>query len=77
MKANGEPLGLAAVIALERLGVVAVVGAAGGVADVADGGGAVHALHDRLELRPMVEPERLGDGAELLVGADQGAAIGL
>ena len=43
VEGEGEPLGLAAVVALERLGVAAVVAAAGGVADVADRGRAVHA----------------------------------
>ena len=38
VEGEGEPLPLAAVMPLERLGVAAVVGAAGGVADVADGG---------------------------------------
>ena len=37
VEGEGEPLPLAAVLPLERLGVAAVVGAAGGVADVADG----------------------------------------
>ena len=36
VEGEGEPLGLAAVVALERLGVGSVVAAAGGVADVAD-----------------------------------------
>ena len=44
VEGEGEPLGLAAVLALEGLGVAAVVAAAGGVADVADRGRAVHAL---------------------------------
>ena len=43
VEGEGEPLGLAAVVALERLGVAAVVAAAGGVADVADRGRAVDA----------------------------------
>ena len=38
VEGEAEPLPLAAVMPLERLGVAAVVGAAGGVADVADGG---------------------------------------
>ena len=36
VEGEGEPLGLAAVVALERLGVGAVVRPAGGVAHVAD-----------------------------------------
>ena len=42
VEGEGEPLGLAAVVALERLGVAAVVAAAGGVAHVADGDRPVH-----------------------------------
>ncbi len=75
VEGEGEPLGLAAVVALEGLGVVAVVAAAGGVADVADGHGPVHALHDRLELVAVVQAERLGDRPQLLVGPDQRVAI--
>ena len=41
VEGEGEPLGLAAVVALERLGVASVVAAAGGVAHVADGDRAV------------------------------------
>ncbi len=43
VEGEGEPLGLAAVIAFERLGVAPVVAAAGGVAHVADRRGPVHA----------------------------------
>ena len=42
VEGEGEPLGLAAVVALERLGVAPIVAAAGGVADVADRDRAVH-----------------------------------
>ena len=77
VEGEGEPLGLAAVLALERLGVAAVGAAAGGVADVTDRRRAVDALHDGLELVAMVEPEGLGDGAQFLVGPEQGVAVGL
>ena len=72
---EGKPLGLAAVVALERLGVASVVAAAGGVAHVADRHRAVHPLHDRLELLAMIEPEGLGDRAHFLVGLDERIAV--
>ena len=71
VEGEGEPLGLAAVVALERLGVASIVAAAGGVADVADRERAVDPLHDRLELLAVIEAERLGDRADFLVGLDQ------
>ena len=71
-----EPLRLAAVVALERLGVATVTAAAGGIADVADRRRPVHPLHDRLELRAVVEPERLGHRADFLVRPDQRTAVG-
>ena len=77
VEGEGEPLGLAAVLALERLGVAPLGAAAGGVADVADGGGAVVPLHDRLELVPMVEAERLGHRPQLLVGLQERTASGM
>ena len=64
---EGEPLGLASVIAFERLGVAPVVAAAGGVTDMTDRRGPVHAAHDRLELLAMIQPERLSDGPHFLV----------
>ena len=76
VEGEGEPLGLAAMVALERLGVASIVAAAGGVADVADGDRAVDRLHDRLELVAMIEAERLGDRAHFLVGIDERAAVG-
>ena len=76
IEGEGEPLGLAAVVALERLGVITIVAPAGGVSDVADGGRAVHALHDRLEFQAMVEAERLGDRSQLFVGFQKCVAIG-
>ena len=62
---------------LERLGVAAVVGAAGGVADVADGGPAGVLAHDAFVLGLMVEAKRLDDGADLLVGVEEFFAVGI
>ena len=62
-------------VPLERLGVAAVVGAAGGVADVADGGPAGVLLHDAFVLGLVVEAERLDDGADLLVGVEELFAV--
>ncbi len=70
VEGEGEPLPFAAVMALERLGVAAVVGAAGGVADMADGGPARELLHDAFVLGLVVEAEGLDDGADLLVGVE-------
>ena len=71
VEGEGEPFPLAAVVPLERLGVAAVVGAAGGVADVADGGPARVLVHDAFVLGLVVEAERLDDGADLLVGVEE------
>ena len=70
-----EPLGLASVVALERLGVRSVVAAASGVAHVADGDRPVHLPHDRLELVAVIEPERLGDRPHFFVGLDERIAV--
>ena len=75
VEGEGKPLGLAAVVPLERLGIAAVVAAAGGVADVADRERAVDPLHDRLELLAMVQAKRFGDRAHFLVGLDQRTAV--
>src|SRR5262245_20586171 len=60
--------------AIERLGVAAVVGAAGGVAHVTDGRPAIVLAHDALILRLVIQPERLDDGADLLVRVENLAA---
>ena len=73
---EGKPLGLAAVVSLERLCIVSIVAAAGCVADVADRQRAVDPLHDRLEFLAMIEAKRLGDRAHFLVGLDQRTAVG-
>ena len=75
VEGEGKPLGLAAVVSLEGLGVGSIVAAAGCVANVADRERAVDPLHDRLELLAMIEAKRFGDRAHLLVGLDQRAAV--
>ena len=64
-------------IALEGLGVGAVVVAAGGVADMADGGPAGVLAHDAFVLGLVVEAKRLDDGADLLVGVENFSRWGL
>src|SRR5262249_42072350 len=71
-----EPLGLAPVVALEGLRVAPIVAATGGVADMADGGRAVHFAEDRLELLAMVQPEGLGYRPDFLVRLEQRLAVG-
>ena len=71
VEGEGEPFPFAAVMALERLGVAAVGGAAGGVADVADGGPARELAHDAVVLGLVIEAEGLDDRADLLVGVEQ------
>ncbi len=65
-----EPLVLLDMLPLEGLGAAAIVGAAGGVADVADGGPARVFLHQALVLAAMVEPKNLADIPQFLVGVD-------
>ncbi len=77
VEGDAVPLRLASMSTFERLGVTPIVASTGRVAHVADAGGALQARHDRLELRQVVQAERLGDGADLLVGLEQGAAIGV
>src|SRR5208283_1631035 len=72
-----EPLPLAAVVPLERLSVTAIVGAAGGVANMADGGPARVLLHDALVLPLVIEAERLDHSADLAEGVDQPFAMGI
>ena len=75
VEGEAEPFPVAAVMAFERLGVAAVVGAAGGVADVADGGPARVLLHDAVVLGRVVEPERLDHRSDLLVRVDELFAV--
>src|SRR5207237_9374523 len=53
------------------------VAAAGGVADVADGGPPGKFAHDAFELRLMVEAEGLDDRADLLEGVEDLVAAGI
>ena len=76
IEGEGKPLGLAAMVSLEGLGVGPIVAAARCVADVADGERAVDALHDGFEFLAMIQTKGLGDGADILVGLDERAAIG-
>ncbi len=66
IEGEGEPFPFTTMMALERLSIAAVVGAAGGVANVADGGPARVLAHDAFVLGLMVETKRLNDGADLL-----------
>src|SRR5262245_3274763 len=50
VEAKCEPLPLAAVLTLERLGVLSIVAAARGVTDVTDAGAAAIAVHDVAKL---------------------------
>ena len=77
VEGEAEPLVLLDVVALERLGVAAVVLAAGGVADVADGRPAGVFLHQALVLAAMAQPKNLADVPHLLVGVDQLVAVGI
>ena len=65
-----EPLVLLDVVALERLGVAAIVLAAGGVAHVADGRPAGILLHQALVLAAMVQAKDFADVPHFLVGVD-------
>src|SRR5436853_7221610 len=67
VESKAEPFPLAAVVPLERLGIAAVVGAASGVADVANRRPAGVLPHTGLALRGMVQAKRLDDAAELLI----------
>src|SRR5207237_346907 len=64
-------------VALERLGVVAAVGPTGGVPDVADGRPAGILGHDAFGLGRVVQPERLDNGADLLVRVEDLLAGGV
>ena len=71
VEAEAEPLVLLEMLPLERLGVAAVVGPAGGVADVPDRRPAGVFLHQALELAAMAHAEHFAHAADLLVGAEQ------
>ena len=59
VEGEAEPLLLLHVVPLERLGVAAVVAAAGGVADMADGGPAGVAPHQAFGLAAVAEAKNL------------------
>ncbi len=71
VEGEAEPLVLLHVLPLERLGVAAVFGAAGGVADMADRRPAGMVLHQAFVLAPVAHAKDFADAAHLLVGVDQ------
>ena len=71
VEGEGEPFPFASVPPLEGLGIAAAGGAAGGIAGMADRRPAGEFLHDRGVLVRLVDPERLDDGADFLVGIDE------
>src|SRR5438309_6205164 len=71
VEGEAEPFPLAAVPSLEWLGIVAVIGSAGGVADMADGGPARVLPHDAVVLGLVVVAEGLDHGTDLLVGVQK------
>ena len=77
VEGEAEPLVLLDVVALERLGVAAIVLAAGGIADVPDGRPAGVLLHQVFVLAAMVQSKDLADVPHFLVGVDQLVAIGI
>ncbi len=68
IEGDGEPFPHPSVDALERLGVGAVGGAAGGVAVVPDGGNAGILLHQAPALVGGVQPEYLVNRPQILMG---------
>ena len=77
VEGHGEPFPFAAMLAFKRLSEGAVVGATGGIAGMADGGPAREFLHDAVVFGLMIEPKRLDDRADLLVGIEDLAAVGI
>ena len=75
VEAEAEPLVLLQMVPLERLGVAAVVRAAGGVANVADRRPAGVLRHQALGLAAMAEPKDFADAAHLLVGVEELLAL--
>src|SRR5262249_23681599 len=69
------PFPFAAVLPFKRLGVAAIVGAARGVANMANGGPARVLAHDAVVLGLMAKTERLDDRADLLVSVEQFFAV--
>src|SRR5262249_29557667 len=74
VESQPKPFPFAAVLPFERLGVAQVVGAAGCVTHMADGGAAGVLAHDIVVFRMMIEAEGLDHGADLLVGIENALA---
>ena len=72
---EGEPLPLLDVRPLQRLGIAAILGTAGGVADVADGGPTGVLRHQSLVLTAVAEAKHLADAAHILDRGEQLAAV--
>ena len=77
VKGEAKPLVLLDVMAFERLGVAAIVLAAGGVADVTDGRPTGVLLHQVFVLAPVVEAKDLAHVPHFLVGVDELVSIGI
>ena len=77
VEAEAEPFVFLQMVPLERLGVAEVVGPAGGIPHMPDGGAARVFLHQAFVLAAMAHPKDFGDAADLFVGVDQLIAIGI
>src|SRR5262249_14641410 len=77
VESNSEPFPFAAVVALKGLSKSPIIGAAGGIADVADGGSARVLFHDTVVLGLVIEPEGLDNRADLLVRVENLVALGI
>ena len=71
VEAEREPLVLLQMLPLERLGIVQVLGPAGGVAHVADRRPAGVLLHQALELAAVAHAKDFADAAQVLVGVEE------
>lgn len=72
-----EPLVLFDVRSLERLGVVAVIGAAGGISDVPDCRRAPVLPHEAVVLAAVVQTEDFGHASHVLIGIKDLSSSGL
>ena len=72
---EGKPFPLLDMRPLERLGIAAVLGAAGGITDVADGGPTGVLRHQSLVLAAVAEAKHLADAADVLDRGEQLAAV--
>ena len=77
IEAEGEPLPLLDVGPLERLGVAAILGPAGRIADMADRRRAGVLIHEPLIDAPMAHPEHLAHAPDILMGGEKLVAIGI